>query len=356
MELGGLHVIGTERHEARRIDNQLRGRSGRQGDPGSSRFYVSLEDDIMRRFGGDRIKTVMDWVGVGGEDAPIENKLVSNSIESAQVRVEGYHFDVRKHLVEYDDVINIQRETIYKDRRKVLTEADLKTNILTWVAEEIGDIVATHTEQGAAPEEKSVMLSELGTIISLPKDLTAQSLDGIKPDELKERLVTHAESLYTQLEQMVVADNMRMLERLLVVRVIDNLWVDYLTRMEEFREGVGLQAFGQRDPLAIYKKEGGELFASLQASIKHDVVHTVFHVNIQAKPQQKQGAPVARNPVVRNMPPVSPKTASQMARVAAASRGDVNMKQDERVAGKKVGRNDPCPCGSGKKYKHCCGR
>jgi len=350
VKLGGLHVIGTERHEARRIDNQLRGRSGRQGDPGSSRFYVSLEDDIMKRFGGDRIKTVMGWVGIG-EDIPIENKLVSNSIESAQVRVEGYHFDVRKHLVEYDDVINIQRETIYKDRRKVLTDADLKTNLLSWVAEEIGDIVATHTTPEASEEDKSVMLAELGTIMPLPKDLTVQSVGEAKPEELKERLVKHAESLYAQLEQTVSADNMRMLERLLTVRVIDGLWVDYLTRMEEFRQGVGLQAFAQRDPLAIYKKEGGELFASLQASIKHDVVHTIFHVNIQAKPPQRQG-----QPVVRNMVTSVPRAPTPMSKVAAASRGDSNVKQAEKVAGKKVGRNDPCPCGSGKKYKHCCGQ
>jgi len=348
--LGGLHVIGTERHEARRIDNQLRGRSGRQGDPGSSRFYVSLEDDIMRRFGGDRIKTVMDWVGVG-EDIPIENKLVSNSIESAQVRVEGYHFDVRKHLVEYDDVINIQRETIYTDRRKVLTDADLKTNLLSWVKEEIADIVATHTGAEATEEEKSVMLAELGTIMPLPKDLNAQALGEITTEDLKERLIKHAETLYEQLEQAVSADNMRMLERLLMVRVMDGLWVDYLTRMEEFRQGVGLQAIAQRDPLAIYKKEGGELFASLQASIRHDIVHTVFHVNIQAKPQQKQGVPVTRNMVA----PMA-KSASPMAKVAAASRGGSDVKQPEKVAGKKVGRNDPCPCGSGKKYKHCCGK
>jgi len=347
---GGLHVIGTERHEARRIDNQLRGRSGRQGDPGSSRFYVSLEDDIMRRFGGDRIKTVMDWVGVG-EGIPIENKLVSNSIESAQVRVEGYHFDVRKHLVEYDDVINIQRETIYKDRRKVLTDADLKTNLLSWVKEEIADIVATHAGPEATEEEKSVMLAELGTIMPLPKDLNAQALGEITTEDLKERLIKHAETLYEQLEQAVSADNMRMLERLLMVRVMDGLWVDYLTRMEEFRQGVGLQAIAQRDPLAIYKKEGGELFASLQASIRHDIVHTVFHVNIQAKPQQKQGVPVTRNMVA----PMA-KSASPMAKVAAASRGGSDVKQPEKVAGKKVGRNDPCPCGSGKKYKHCCGK
>ncbi|MDP2920119.1 MAG: preprotein translocase subunit SecA [Dehalococcoidia bacterium] len=347
VKLGGLHVIGTERHEARRIDNQLRGRSGRQGDPGSTRFYVSLEDDIMRRFGGDRIKTVMEWAGIG-EDIPIENKLVSSTIENAQVRVEGYHFDVRKHLVEYDDVINTQRGIIYGERRKILTDADLKSNILDMVREEISDVVSAHAGErvngeDVSEEEKATMLAELGTIMPLPKDLTVNTVASHPPDELEEIMVKHTEALYEQLEKTVGTDNMRMLERLLMIRVIDNLWVEHLTTMDYIRQGVALQAVAQRDPLAIYKKEGGELFDSLKASIRHDVVHTVFHVNIQRQPQQKQ-------------PPQVKVSASPMARVAAASRGDTAGNQSAKIAGKKVGRNDPCPCGSGKKYKHCCGR
>jgi len=350
VKLGGLHVIGTERHEARRIDNQLRGRSGRQGDPGSSRFYVSLEDDVMKRFGGDRIKTIMEWAGVG-EDIPIENKLVSNTIQSAQVRVEGYHFDIRKHLVEYDDVINTQRRIIYAERRKILSDADLKSNILSMVEEEIQNIVVAHYSSDASDDEKTTMLAELSTIMPLPKDLNVQSLGSIPSDELEERLMKNVESLYDQLEKAVGTDNMRMLEKLVMLRVVDNLWVDHLTTMDYMRQGVGLQAVAQQDPLAYYKREAGALFDSLTASIRHDVVHMIFHVNIQQQPPQQKGTQQPTRPAVQAIKqPVSP-----MAKVAAASRGN-DVKQSAKVDGKKVGRNDPCPCGSGKKYKHCCGK
>lgn len=352
VRLGGLHVVGTERHEARRIDNQLRGRSGRQGDPGSSRFYVSLEDDVMKRFGGDRIKTVMEWAGVG-EDIPIENKLVSNTIESAQVRVEGYHFDVRKHLVEYDDVINTQRGIVYAERHKILSDADLKANILSMVEEEILGIVSAHTGGNGDDGELNTMVAELGTIMPLPKDLNIQTLATVPSEEIGDRLVKNSEALYEQLGQSVGMDNMRMLERLVMLRVIDNLWVEHLTSMEYIRQGVGLQAVAQRDPLAVYKTEGHALFESLMASIRHDVVHTIFHVNIQRQPAQKQGTQQTSRPGVQ---PIAKQTVSPMAKVAAASRGNDDMKQPVKVDGKKVGRNDPCPCGSGKKYKHCCGK
>jgi preprotein translocase subunit SecA len=352
VKLGGLHVIGTERHEARRIDNQLRGRSGRQGDPGSSRFYVSLEDDVMKRFGGDRIKTVMEWAGVG-EDIPIENKLVSNTIESAQVRVEGYHFDVRKHLVEYDDVINTQRGIVYTERHKILSDADLKANIFSMVEEEIRGIVSVHTGGNGDDQELKTMVAELGTIMPLPKDLNIQTLAEMPAEEIGDRLVKNAHGLYEQLEKSVGMDNIRMLERLVMLRVIDNLWVEHLTSMEYIRQGVGLQAVAQRDPLAVYKTEGHALFESLMASIRHDVVHTIFHVNIQRQPAQKQGVQQTSRPAVQS---ITKQTASPMAKVAAASRGNEDVKQSVKVAGKKVGRNDPCPCGSGKKYKHCCGK
>jgi preprotein translocase subunit SecA len=352
VSLGGLHVIGTERHEARRIDNQLRGRSGRQGDPGSSRFYVSLEDDVMRRFGGDRIKTVMNWVGVG-DDIPIENKLVTSSLESAQVKVEGYHFDMRKHLVDYDDVVNTQRGIIYGDRRKSLEGADLKANILSMVKEEIRGIVTAHTGGEASPEEWTGLLTEVSAIIPLTGEFDAGSLTGLKPGEIEERLVKYAESLYEQLEKTLGADNMRMLERLLMLRVIDEHWVQHLTDMDHMRAGVGLQAVAQRDPLAVYKNEGHAMFQSMMESIRHKVALTIFHVNIQRQPPQKQSASPQSRPAVH---PIPKQTTSPMAKVAAASRGNADVKQTAKVAGKKVGRNDPCPCGSGKKYKHCCGK
>jgi len=336
VELGGLHVIGTERHEARRIDNQLRGRAGRQGDPGSSRFYVSLEDDIVRRFGGDRIKGFMEWAGLD-EDTPIENALVNKTIENAQVRVEGYHFDIRKHLVEYDDVVNKHREVIYSERRKLLSGADLKTNILSMVREEISGVVSAHTtgERGNGWNTEG-LIADVATIFPLPPSLKNDALSQMKPREIEDKLIEQAQALYEQREREMGSDNMRVLERLVMLRTIDNLWVEHLTMMENMRQGIGLHAVAQRDPLVAYKTEGHSLFQNLLASIRHDVAHTIYHVGIVRQEAQK--------------PAPSP-----MAKVAA-SRSGGSRPQPPRVAGKKVGRNDPCPCGSGKKYKHCCGR
>jgi len=337
VSLGGLHIIGTERHEARRIDNQLRGRSGRQGDPGSSRFYVSLEDEVMKRFGGDRIKGIMEWAGMD-EDTPIENRLVNRSIEGAQVRVEGYNFDIRKHLVDYDDVINQQREVIYGERHKILSGADLKANILSMVAEEVSDIVANHSGNESSQEEMAKLLAEVSTVFPLPPELSADALVQMKSGQIEDTLIEQAEALYEQKEEELGADNMRMLERLLMLRTIDSLWVEHLTEMDYMRRGIGLQSVAQRDPLVAYKREGAAQFDALMEMIHHDVVHSVYHVNITKQPVKKR-VPAAMAKMV-------------------ASRGDDDPKQPQKmkVAGKKVGRNDPCPCGSGKKYKHCCGR
>jgi len=336
IELGGLHIIGTERHEARRIDNQLRGRAGRQGDPGSSRFYVSLVDDIMRRFGGDRIKGFMEWAGLD-EDTPIENKLVNRSIESTQVRVEGYHFDMRKHLVEFDDVVNEQRKHIYSDRRKILSGADLKANILSMVREEIQNIAATHlgSEYGDGWDIEG-LVADTATIFPLPPAANAGTLSQMKPKQIEEKLIEQAEALYEEREKELGSDNMRVLERLVMLRTIDNLWVEHLTHMEDMRQDVGLYAMGrQRDPLVIYKSEGYNQFQSLLSTIQHDVVHTIYHVGI-VKKEAPQQVPAA------------------MAQAAAGR--DAGSKQPLKVGSRKVGRNDPCPCGSGKKYKKCCGR
>jgi preprotein translocase subunit SecA len=328
VSIGGLHVIGTERHEARRIDNQLRGRGGRQGDPGSSRFYVSLEDDVVRRFGGDRIKGFMEWVGMD-EDTPIENKLVNRAIENAQVRVEGYHFDMRKHLVDYDDVVNKHREVIYSERRKLLSGADLKANILSMVREEVQGIVAAYIadEQGNGWDIDG-LIGEVSTILPLPPALSASALPQMKPKEIEDRLIELAEALYEQREKELGSDNMRVVERLVMLRTIDSLWVEHLTAMENMREGIGLQAVGQRDPLVAYKTEGHNQFQNLLSAIQHDVAHTIYHVKIE-----------------RREAPQKPPTPAQAG-------GSKKLK----VGGKKIGRNDPCPCGSGKKYKHCCGR
>jgi preprotein translocase subunit SecA len=334
VQKGGLHIIGTERHEARRIDNQLRGRAGRQGDPGSSRFYVSLEDDIMRRFGGDRIGKIMEWAKVG-EDVPIENGIINKTIEGAQVRVEGYHFDLRKHLVEYDDVVNNQRNIIYSERRKILSGADLKSNVLSMVKEEMAGIVASHTGENS-DGNLGALVTEVGTIMPLPKEFTAEAIAELKPAEINERLMQQAADLYEKRETELGAESMRILERLLMLRVIDNYWVEHLTNMDNMRQGVGLHAVAQRDPLAVYKNEGHELFDGMMEGVRHDLVHNIFNLTITKGPPPKQ-------------------TASPMAKVANSTRGDIG-KQAEKIEGKKIGRNDPCPCGSGKKYKHCCGK
>ena len=332
---GGLYVIGTERHEARRIDNQLRGRSGRQGDPGSSRFYVSLEDDVVRRFGGERIKGIMDWVGMD-ESMPIENKLVNRSIEGAQVRVEGFHFDMRKHLVEYDDVVNKHRELIYTERRKILDGTELKANILTMVKGEIRAMVASHIadEHGVGWDVEG-LLADLATVFPVPTALTADSLLEMKPKQIEEKFTGLADTLYEEREKEVGPENMRVLERLLMLRIIDSLWVEHLTAMENMRLQAGWQTLRQTRAVDAYKREGYRQFQTLLDTIQHDVAHTIYHVGISRK------EPSAQEP-------------SPMAQVVG--RGTVSKKQKERVGGKKIGRNDPCPCGSGKKYKHCCGR
>jgi preprotein translocase subunit SecA len=321
VELGGLHVVGTERHEARRIDNQLRGRSGRQGDPGSSRFYVSLEDDVVRRFGGDRVKGFMDWAGFD-ENTPIEHSMVNKAIENAQVKVEGFHFDIRKHLVDYDDVVNKHREVIYAERRKILEGADLKTNILSMICEEIEKLVADVCGRGYEEPDFTGLIEELSTILPVPPEINPKALSQMRPNEISEKLVEYAEQLYEQREKEIGADNMRLVERLVMLRTIDTLWKDHLTEMDHLRQQAGLYAARQIDPIVAYKKEGHAFFESLIAGIQHDVVHTIYKVNIE-----KRAAPVQRQPQKVAVP-----------------------------AGKKVGRNEPCPCGSGKKYKHCCGR
>jgi preprotein translocase subunit SecA len=333
---GGLYVIGTERHEARRIDNQLRGRSGRQGDPGSSRFYVSLEDEVVRRFGGERIKGIMDWVGMD-ESMPIENKLVNRSIEGAQVRVEGFHFDMRKHLVEYDDVVNKHRELIYTERRKILDGTELKANILTMVKDEIRAMVASHIadEHGVGWDAEG-LIADVATVFPLPPALTADSLLEMKPRQMEEKLAGLAEALYEERAGEVGSENMRVLERLVMLRVIDSLWVEHLTAMENMRLQAGWQTLRQTRAVDAYKREGYRQFQTLLDTIQHDVTHTIYHVGITRKePSAQAPSPMAQ--VVGRGPATS-------------------KKQKARVGGKKVGRNDPCPCGSGKKYKHCCGR
>ncbi|MHB1005629.1 MAG: preprotein translocase subunit SecA [Chloroflexota bacterium] len=331
--LGGLHVLGTERHEARRIDNQLRGRAGRQGDPGSSRFYVSLEDELMRRFGGQNIAGLMDRLGLE-DDVPIEAGLVSKAIENAQTKVEGYHFDMRKHVVQYDDVMNKQREVIYAQRRRILSDESVKPVLMEMIDEEIGSLVAAHAtgEYGEEWDTEALLLS-LNTIFPVDEDVTAAWLKTLSREELNNAVLDMAHDVYEAKEHELGEDMMRRLERLVMLHVIDRLWVDHLTAVDDMREGIGLRAYGQRDPLVEYKSEAYRMFQELMAGMKTDIVHMIYHASFQREAPR----PVAAQPVTTNRAEESP--APEPARV-----------------GRKVGRNDPCPCGSGKKYKKCHGR
>ena len=340
--LGGLHIMGTERHESRRIDNQLRGRSGRQGDPGSSRFYVSLEDDVMRRFGGDNIKRIMEWAGIG-EDIPLENRLVSKSIEASQTKVESFHFEIRKQLVDYDDVANMHRDVIYSERHKILEGADLKANIQEMVHKELSALVADHLpDENSENWDVNAILAELNTIFPTPPDLSQSSMENMHPEEVEDYLLEFADALYEEKESQTGQDEMRTLERLVMLRTIDSHWVQHLTAMENLRQGIGLHAFGQRDPLVMFKHEGYQMFQSLLDRIQHDIVHTIFRVGLVAQPGTR---PETR----RTQRPQSAET--QISAVAAREK----QAQANTAGSSKVGRNDPCPCGSGKKYKRCHG-
>lgn len=336
IELGGLCVIGTERHESRRIDNQLRGRSGRQGDPGSTRFYVSLEDDIVRRFGGDRVKGIMEWAGMD-ETMAIENKLVNRTIEGAQVRVEGYNFDVRKSLVEYDDVVNQQRELIYTDRHKVLSGGDLKANILDMVEDEIRNDAASHATTGPEGEmDVEGLLGEVGTIFTIPAEIknSAATMGQIP---LEDALVEASIAAYNSKESEVTEPVMRQVERLVMLGIIDNLWVEHLTNMEHMRLQAGWEQLRQVKAIDAYKNQGYQQFQILQETIQHDVAHTIYHVNVT---RQEAPAQVPASPMTKVLP----------------GGGTGQSKLEKTGGNKNIGRNDPCHCGSGKKYKHCHGK
>ena len=335
LAVGGLYIIGTERHESRRIDNQLRGRAGRQGDPGSSRFYVSLEDELMKRFGGPNIAGIMDRLGLE-EDVPIEHPMVSKAIESAQTKVEGYNFDLRKHRVEYDDVMNKHREVIYAERRKVLSNDDLRPVIWKMVEQEIESIVDSHAV-GDLPEEWDLegLLIALNNLFPIPEDFTAEKLATMNRQEVLEAAKEAADRIYEEREQTFGPALMRQLERLVMLQIIDRLWVEHLTAMEELQTGIGLRAYGQKDPLVEYKSEAYNLFQGLLEAIQHDIVHAIYRVRVQKVP-----------------------AATAVSRRITTNRenGGDGHQAAPLTRQRKVGRNDPCPCGSGKKYKKCHGK
>ncbi len=358
-DVGGLHIIGTERHESRRIDNQLRGRSGRQGDPGSSKFFISLEDDLMKVFGpaADRIGRLMTTLEV----EPIEHPWVARSIASAQKKVEGMHFDARKHVVEYDDVMNKQRQIVYEERRKVLEGADTRENILGYVREIIQKGVDQHCES-RHPENWDIegLMKYLSTYLPLAADseLPEEALRN-GPDGLVEHVYAAATEAYDRKVEEIGADLMPMVERDVMLRTIDWQWMEYLTQMEHFREGIGLRAYGQRDPLVEYKNEAFEMFNELRERIQGNIVMAIYRVQVQRNVQ----APAPPPPLVRNVTESgpaeldgangaggTPKAQQRKAAAVGAAAGD------PAGAAAKIGRNDPCWCGSGKKYKRCHGR
>ena len=340
--LGGLYVVGTEHHDARRIDNQLRGRAGRQGDPGSSQFYVSLEDELMQRFGGDRIKSIMGWAGLD-EETPVENKIITKSISGAQVKVEGYHFDMRKHLLDYDDVLNKQREIIYEDRFETLSGESLKVKFVDMLRREFAEAAGHHLPGKHIDNwNPAGLIDELNQICPLPPELaTEDQIYEWDRDQISEILNDFAATVYETRDQDVGEEQARTIERLLLLRAIDTHWVQHLTAMENLRTGVGLQAYGQRDPLVVYRSEGNKMFGNLQVAIESEVVHTVFHASLTQQPPQGGGR--------RQAPAATPKE-SPMAAINDTDRAAAP------VGGSgKVGRNASCPCGSGKKYKRCHG-
>ncbi len=342
-ELGGLFIVGTERHESRRIDNQLRGRAGRQGDPGESRFYLSLEDDLLRLFGSDNIAHIMDRLGMG-EDDPIEHKLITRSIENAQKKVEGRNFDMRKHVLEYDDVMNQQREVIYGERRKVLLGDNLREHILGMLGGIIEAQMNQYANEKLYPEEWSLenLITDAEGIYAPKGRMKLEELDDMSRDELQDFLNQVAEESYTQREQLFGEDNMRELEKIIMLRVVDNRWMEHLDRMDMLREGIGLLAYGQRQPLVEYKIRGHEMFNQMIASIQNDIASLIFRVNIITREQQE----------------AMERENQQRMAAAKANHGDdfqENVKQPVKND-EKIGRNDPCPCGSGKKYKNCCGK
>jgi preprotein translocase subunit SecA len=400
LALGGVHILGTERHEARRIDNQLRGRSGRQGDPGSSRFYLSLEDDLMRRFGGYAVANLMERLGVE-EDIPIEHNLVSKSIENAQVKVEGYNFDIRKHVLEYDDVVNKQREIIYEQRRQILSESTLKPIIMRMAGEEFSGLASLYTSGNDRDEwDLAGLYMAVKAILPLStaQSTTIANWRQKRSEEIEAQLLEQAEQAYVGLEASLGRETFRQAQRTglrlaelaeadprglynllyqnlehhldgqlwgevkteplsaldrdanrrvqeafgqalalqhdrqVTLQVIDNLWVRHLTDLANLREGIGLRAYGQQDPLVAYKKEAHEMYQDLLATIQHDIINRIFRpVEIR----------IQRPRPVREM---------------RTNLGGGETRRPVKAVDKKVGRNDPCPCGSGKKYKHCHGR
>ena len=330
----GLKIIGTERHESRRIDNQLRGRSGRQGDPGESRFYISLEDDLMRLFGSEKLMGVFKSLGVA-ENEQIEHKMLSNAIEKAQQKIEGNNYGVRKNLLDYDQVNNEQREIIYKERRRVLDGENMRDSIYKMITDTVEHAVEmcfsddVDTAEWDLEEFNSVLLPTIPL-----KALTKEDVKGKKKKQVEQELKEAAVKLYEEKEaEFPEAEQLRELERVILLKVIDQKWMDHIDDMDQLRQGIGLQAYGQRDPRVEYKMQAYEMFDNMINNIQETTVRLLYHVRIEQKVEREQ-----------------------VAQVTGTNKDESGPKKPIQREENKIYPNDPCPCGSGKKYKQCCGR
>ncbi len=340
-ELGGLHILGTERHESRRIDNQLRGRSGRQGDFGSSRFYLALEDDLLRIFGGERITGVMEKLGLE-EGEPIEHNLISKAIENAQAKVEGHNFDIRKQLIEYDDVMNQQREVIYRQRREALRGSDLKSSIMDMIHEKAEEIAYEFADESMLPEDwdlKGLSKAVFKQFNFRFNSFNGDTLDDLTREKLFQLIYDSALKVYDEKETIIGSEDFRHLERIIMLQTVDNLWKDHLFSMDHLKEGIGLRGYAQQNPLIVYKKEGFDMFQSMIARVKEETLGILFRIQI-SEPDKINDL---RQPKEQNLVYSSGDDAPQK-------------KKPVKRATQKIGRNAPCPCGSGKKYKKCCGK
>lgn len=333
VDLGGLKILGTERHESRRIDNQLRGRAGRQGDPGESRFYISLEDDLMRIFGSERLGGMIDKLGLQDDDA-IESKMVSGAIESAQKKVEGNNFDVRKNVVKYDDVMNKQREIIYKQRQEVLMGANIKDQIKTMIKDVIESSVTSHISgvDDTFDDEINKLIKYMEDIY-LPKgEVTPEQISKLSNNEIIDLLLDKATELYSEKEIEFGEEQMREIERVILLKIVDSKWMDHIDSMDHLKQGIGLRAYKQQDPAQAYQMEGSEMFTEMIENIKHETVKYLFHVKVEKAPERERVAEIT------------------------STNEDKSLKKEPVKKKVKPNRNDPCPCGSGHKYKNCCGR
>jgi len=340
VELDGLHILGTERHESRRIDNQLRGRSGRQGDPGSSRFYLSLEDDLLRIFGGERISGFMNRLGIS-EGEPIEHKMISRAIENAQSKVEDHNFQIRKQLLDFDDVMNQQREMIYKHRQQALGKESLRPVIEEMIGEKAGDIVEANTDEKTPASEWDIKAIEDAVFeqFNFRLNIHPETVADLNPERLADWIQDEALGIYEKKRETVGSEDFRQIERIVMLQTVDNLWKDHLLSMDHLKEGIGLQGYAQQDPLFVYKKEAFEMFQDLISRIKEETLQILFRIQLSDASEASE---------------MSQPDEQEM----TFSHGDEGQqkKKPVRRSGEKNGRNDPCPCGSGKKYKKCCGR